>query len=225
MTYNKATKDLINALTVNELYTITSRKTGYVFMSNERDCYVFTSEEGAKKFCIKNTMCSYSKTGYVAPLDYLAILYRYGFIQIVIDDFKTCRIAEEFGHKYFCNPNLNSVIFLLKQSGKKNDLVHLKNCTFLLPVRIKNFKNHLPEISFPEAKKNTNFIYLPVFSDLEEYSQWEQATQWTPVLLSFSRIIKHAKHDGIIINPSSNRLTINKELMNIINLDSAQDKK
>lgn len=221
MTYNRETKELIDVLTINELYTVSSQKTKYVYMDDNRCCHVFTDEKKAEEFCRQKEEVTYVKTGYVAPLDYLSILFRYGFLHVCIDSEKTYDILEEFSRSYFCNPLLSSTIFLLKQSGKKQVLLRLKDCNFILPVRIRNLKNHVPEISFPEAKKKNDAVYLPVFSDLEEFHQWQLCDKWDPVLIPFSQMLKKVKHDGIIINPSTNKLTINNELLLMIKAGEA----
>lgn len=216
MTYNKEEKELIDILTINELYTITSKKTGYIHMDANRCCYLFTAHDKAEAFSKNMPDLSISKSGYVAPMDLLALLFRYGFTQISIDDSKNYDLHEKYGYRYFCNTPLSSSIFLIKEMKKKCYLYNLADCSYLLPVQVKSSGREVPEILYPTAKKKESRVFLPVFSDLEEYEQWDLHEKWSPVLIDFKQAVQYAAKDGIIINPSSNRLTISWEKINII---------
>lgn len=216
MTYNKEEKELIDILTINELYTITSKKTGYIHMDADRCCYLFTAYDTAEGFSKNKPDLNISKSGYVVPMDLLALLYRYGFTKIAINDNKIYDLHEKYGYRYFCNTSLNASIFLIKEMKKKCYLYSLAGCNYLLPVQVKNFEREVPEILYPTAKKKETQVFLPVFSDLEEYAQWDLHEKWSPVLMDFNQVVKYAAKDGIIINPSSNRLTISWEKINII---------
>lgn len=216
MTYNKEEKELIDILTINELYTITSVKTGYVHMDKNRCCYIFTSQPTAEAFCKTHPGLSVSKSGFVTPADLLALLYRYGFIHISVDDNKVYDIYEKYGYKHFCNTLLSSSIFLLKETRKKDILPSFAECKYILPVNIKSTGREVPEILYPNAKKKDTFVYLPVFSDLEEYMLWKLNDKWTPVLIGFQQLVDCAAKDGVIINPSSNRLTLGWDKIKLI---------
>lgn len=216
MTYLKDERELIDILTVNELYTIISSKTGYIHMDENRCCYIFTSNTAAKAYCMQNQDLEVSKTGYVTPLDLLALLYRYGFARISINNEKTYEIYEKFGYRYFCNPKLSSLIFQLKETRKKHLLPDFAECNYILPVNIESTDRMVPEILYPTARKKEALSYLPLFSDLEEYAQWEFKDKWSPVLIDFKQVLKCANKDGIILNPASNRLTLGQDKLTLI---------
>ena len=115
------------------------------------------------------------------------------------------------------NHKLNGTIAHLKQTKKRGYLEKLAECSFIVPVRIRNSAS--VQMSYGIVRHKVDSIgqmYL-AFSTLDEFTLWRaDKEEWDPLAMSFDELYRIAKKDGVMLNPEGNRLILTPEMMSVI---------
>ena len=202
----------VKSLEANKLYILNSTLTGKPYLDEKRCCFLFRDEKDAKEAQKKCPNTSVGTPWYY-ELDMLATLcFAAGADGIHVKIGKeemTLPLSERNVRIGAYNHELSGYFALLKQTRQQRFLHKFAICEFIVPVKIK--KDPELQIVYGVAKstvRELGMLYL-VFSDLDEYHLWaDQVPGWSPLKIHFRELEMIRGENGIMINPSGNRLVV-----------------
>ena len=198
------------------MYLITSLLTKAAFIDEKRNAYIFTNKEDAKTFT-ENVQCTDSEC---LPdeddLSSAVFSQCYAAGALVLkkrtgNGMETeYRLSEEKLEKRFYNGQLNADITRYMHTHNSAYLADLKNCSFIVPVRITNTPytkiDHAVIYKEKEGKPKYTFI---AFSDLVEYDKWtEKDNGWKPLLIDRTVMKQIGRKHGFLLDVYRTRFYI-----------------
>lgn len=215
---------------VEKYYLINSKLTGRPYIDKDRKAYVYIDNfEMAKEFSdsVQDTEVS-SPMVNGEKLDAQGVIInqclRVGVKTLVK---RKCDGSESETVLYtpilpkeWLNGALNSQIDILKHTKSMENLLAMRDGTFLVAIKITN--SPTVGLNFAIAKNSDpkiTYSMLLAFSTVGEFLQWKLAVpdqSWEPLMLSFEKLLRVVNEDGVILNPSGNRLILTPQMLKIV---------
>ncbi len=216
-------QDQKNLLTIKPYYLIRSKRTKRPYIDMNRACYMFETNSDATTFAqeSEDTYVEEAKTYRQAV--FATEFYSYGIRKIKVkgrkdETFIEIPIEPTDIHRQFYNEEVNHLLYRLKQTGKKEYLLALKNGQILIPTLIEaRAKKFMPKIHYCYAEGQSGPLYI-CFSTIQEFEKWNktQGDKWAPLAVRFSDIDKIKKGCTICINPMDDKIIISSRQMQMM---------
>jgi len=210
--------DLKKALELNELYIPYSTLTKKPYMDNEGGIHIYFRKEEAIRFTDDRENIEINGPLFSRLADIHSKAYAMGATHITARNGQSLMklaLDKKIMAQHFYNPDTNRNLILLKETRNIMHYNAMKECSFLVPVRVKNSLEEGAQISYATVStgENTPYYYL-AFSDMDEYSAWaERVKGWEPLLVGTDILKRIGKHHGVVINPMGLQLVISDEML------------
>ena len=133
-------------------------------------------------------------------------------------------LLQEHLERRFYNGLLTANVRRLKQTKKREYLKDMKNCEFVVPIKILNE----PEVKVSYATaytKDSPYIYL-AFTDIREFEEWQKlagADEYKPLKVNATGLKRIGKKHGFLVNVCSNKLALTKDMLKQIHTKDEEE--
>lgn len=188
------------------MYLIGSRLAKTVFIDEKRNAYIFSDEQEALSFVSEIPDTELLPAPEKVDRHVFTTCFAAGAEILRERDGTGMEIEhvlrEEKLEKRFYNEALNADITRYKHTKNVVYLKALKDCSFIVPVRITN--EPYTKIVYATARRNREgkeeYAFL-AFTDLEEYGKWtEKDNGWKPLLIDHEVMMRIGGKHGFILD-------------------------
>lgn len=201
------------------LYIIESTLTKTAFIDEKRNAYIYANKKSAEEFSSKVPDTQVREfdgaidTGLLSACFAAGAMFlkerNDGWSENVYDLYKSPK------EKRFYNEDLNANVARYLHTRNECYLKELKNCSFIIPVRITN--EPYIRIVYPTLYKNrkTKDEYAFIaFTDMTEYDKWtEKDNDWRPLLIDSETMARIGKKHRFILDVYRTAFHITNKMM------------
>ena len=211
---------------IDQAYIIMSSKTGYPYLGDGNESYVFTRARDAKLFVEKTPDTIAEGPKYFKISDLMSQCYAAGADRISLyvgSKNEVFPLTENLVERAYYNHTLNRVYAKLKQTKHKKSLKYFAKERFILPAKIDNENNSVSILYAVAQIEDGTFLYV-AFTDLDEYNIWASHVHgWSPLEVDYKTLWRIAKHHGALINLYGSRFVLKREYMEYIQEECGND--
>ena len=194
-----------------EIYIAISEKTGRYKLTDQNHVSVFESKSEADKYAENGEGVIIEGPKHLDKDSVFLISRKAGAVAVDYYGEKKDEIKIPEIKKEYLNPEINSSLAHLKETGDPKYLKRFIKCRFIVPCRVDGQSG----IMYGAAKAR-DITYTLAFTDLEEFYAWGSGTEWEPLEVGFSGLIRVTDMRPIIINVKGNRYVLTEEKINIM---------
>lgn len=211
-----------HALEHNQLYLLNSTITGKPYLDESCHCIMYCHAEDAKEAegTIPDTLLSPPKYFKFPQLAEICFAAGADAIRLVNKGKETVFAVDEDMVPPFAGDHaLCANLMRFKQTKKRKYLAQMAFCSFIVPAKV--LSEGEPGVVYGIVKHtvaDAGMLYV-AFSDLSEYALWAgNFPQWSPLKVDYRTMRRICGKNGIMLNPSGNRLVISDDMLEVIPL-------
>lgn len=203
---------------MQQLYLIESTVTNDIYIDNENRCHAFLRQEKAVSFCEEHENTRVSDMKYIEMNDLDQMCYAAGADSIIFqagEETEEHIIVEKNLPLLPYNHTLNRAIAKIKHTKSTKNLAELSLSHYIVAARVYNGDETKIVYAVAEHKilQDLGKLYI-VFSNLDEFSIWQMnCPDWEPLRVDYNGLLRITGKNGIMINPSGNRLILTGEML------------
>ena len=203
-------------------FVIYSIYTGAPYIDEKRNSYVFEDEGRAKKLAEKIPGAKVDVKEYGGKR--LVSLCCAAGAKMIRNDRGILEVTERNTERRFYNGQLNADITRYVHTKNRQYLADLKNCSFIVPIKIRNHPSVSAEYAAAAREgKPWNFL---AFTDMDEYNKWplSREPEWSPLKVDFGTLRRIGRKHGFVLNVRGMGLVLTRQMLREIDKGKREEK-